>query len=107
MKPKTEEEIIEAEVVEQARTLWGRPYDEYGRPYNKGEGPCHDLPYTYCILCGDGIKRPCVCSVVDGSALCVRHWISRRIKERLAEAREKKKAVVAKIELDVDDFART
>jgi len=99
MKPKTEEEIIEDEVVEQAKRIWGRTY-------NKEEKPWLDLPYTYCTMCGDDyIKRPCVCNVVDGSALCARHWISKRIKERLAEAREKKK-VVATVVLDVDDFAR-
>ena len=96
--PKTEEEIIEEEVVAQAKRIWERPYDKTERPWL-------DLPYTYCTLCDDYIKRPCVCSVVDGSALCARHWIAQRIKERLAEAREKKK-LVAKVVLDVDDFSR-
>lgn len=101
MKPKTEEEIIEDEVIEQAKRIWGRPY-------NKEERPWLDLPYTYCTECyGDDrmLKRQCVCNVVDGTALCAKHWIAHRIKERLALSRERKK-VVAKVVLDVDDFAR-
>lgn len=98
-KPKTEEEIIEDEVVEQAKRIWGGPRCPR-------EEPWRSLPYTYCTMCGDyDIKRPCVCSVVDGTALCARHWIAQRIKERLAESREKKK-LVAKVVLDVDDFSR-
>lgn len=97
MKPKTEEEIIEDEVIEQAKRIWGRPYDEKERPWL-------DLPYTHCTYCDPmDIKKPCVCNVVDGTALCAQHWIEERVKERLALM---PKAPMMTIKLDLEDFAR-
>ena len=96
MKPKTEEEIIEAEVIEQAKRIWGRPYDKRERPWL-------DLPYTHCTSCPpDAMKRPCVCRVVDGTALCSQHWIEERVKERMALMPKP----MMRIKLDLDDFAR-
>ena len=74
-KPKTDDELIEDEVIEQAKRIWGRPYSEKERPYL-------DLPYVHCTECGPyDVKRPCVCSVVEGTALCAQHWIKKRVQE--------------------------
>lgn len=96
IKKKTDEEIVEEEVIEQAKRIWGRPYDAKERPWL-------DLPYTHCTYCDPSdIKKPCVCNVVDGTALCCRHWIEERIKERLALMPKP----VMTIKLDLEDFAR-
>lgn len=61
------------------------------------------LPYCYCTSCRPGeLKRPCVVSVVDGTALCSYHFFEKRKKEleRAAEAARQAK------KLDVEDFAR-
>jgi hypothetical protein len=91
---KTEEEIIEDEAVEQAMRIWGGPRaarEELGL----------QLPYTHCTRCPrDEIKQPCICNVVDGTALCCRHWIE----ERIRLLTEKRTKVVAK--LDLKDFCK-
>lgn len=95
-KRKTDEEIITDDVYEQAKRIWGGPRAARERPWL-------DLPYTHCTSCPpDALKRPCVCNVVDGTALCAEHWIEARIQERLAMM---PKAPVA-LRLDLDDFAR-
>lgn len=91
----TDEETITDEVYEQAKRIWGGPRAAR-------ETPWLDLPYTHCTSCPpDAMKRPCVCNVVDGTALCAEHWIEARIKERLAMT----KAPVV-IRLNLEDFAR-
>lgn len=73
--PKTEDELIEDEVIEQAKRIWGRPYSKKERSYL-------DLPYVYCTECGsNAIKKPCVCNIVEGTALCAQHWIKKRVQE--------------------------
>lgn len=95
IKTKTDEEIIEDEVYEQALRIWGGP--------RGAREPWFQLPYTHCTMCPpDEIKRPCICNVVDGTALCAQHWIEERVKERLALM----KKPVMTIKLDLDDFAR-
>lgn len=90
---QSEEKTIEDEVYEQALRIWGGP--------RGAREPFLQLPYTHCTRCPpDEIKRPCVCNVVDGTALCAQHWIEERIK-LLKEQRTK---VVAK--LDLKDFCR-
>lgn len=75
------------------------------------------LPYVRCTECPpDEIKQRCVCNVVDGTAMCAKHWILKRIDELKAndlKANEPKEPFpVAELKyggltpLDVDDFAR-
>ena len=90
---KTEEKTIEDEVYEQALRIWGGP--------RGARDPWQQLPYTHCTRCPpDEIKRPCVCNVVDGTALCAQHWIE----ERIRLLKEKRTKVVAK--LDLKDFCK-
>lgn len=92
----TDEEIITDEVIEQAKKIWGGPRAAREEPWLQ-------LPYTHCTYCDPmDIKKPCVCNVVDGTALCAQHWIEERVKERLALM----KKPVMTIKLDLDDFAR-
>lgn len=82
--PKTEDELIEDEVIEQAKRIWGRPCRDEYRPFP-------DLPYVHCTECGPyEVKRPCVCDVVEGTALCAKHWIRKRVQE-LKELRQEPK----------------
>jgi hypothetical protein len=72
------------------------------------------LPYVHCSYCPpDQIKQHCVCNVVEGTAMCARHWIERRVRElKAAEFTVKEPFPVAELKgcgltpLDVDDFAR-
>lgn len=59
------------------------------------------LPYVRCTECPpDQIKQRCVCDVMEGTAMCAKHWIEKRVRElKAAEA-------TVKAPLDVDDFAR-
>lgn len=96
---KTEEEIIEDEVYEQALRIWGGP--------RAAREPWWQLPYTYCTMCRDyDFKRPCVCNVVTGEALCCQHWIETRVKERIELLKKQRPPVVQKVNLDVADFSR-
>lgn len=75
-------------------------YTETARVYSSDD--VH-LPYCHCTSCGvDEPKRPCVVSVVDGTALCSYHFFEKRKKEleKKAEAAQQVK------KLDVEDFAR-
>lgn len=72
------------------------------------------LPYVRCTECPpDNIKQRCVCDVKEGTALCARHWIEKRVRElQAAEPTVKEPFPVAELKyggltpLDVDDFAR-
>lgn len=73
------------------------------------------LPYVRCTECPpDEIKQRCICNVMDGTALCAKHWIKKRVKELLEPAMPtvKEPFPVAELKyggltpLDVDDFAR-
>ena len=97
-KRKTDEEIITDEVYEQAKRIWGRPYDKRERPWL-------DLPYTHCTSCPpDAMKRPCVCNVVEGTALCPEHWIEDQVRKRMELLNHKQ--VITRVKLDLDDFSR-
>lgn len=87
---------IEAEAIRLAQDIW-----------NNRE--LH-LPYTYCTECDDGdrmLKRPCVCDMMDMSALCARHWIMRKI-DQMKKERDQQKITIRVVtpKLDVADFAR-
>lgn len=61
------------------------------------------LPYCYCTSCRlDELKRPCVVSAVDRTALCAYHFFEKRKKE-LKKAAEAARQVN---KLDIEDFAR-
>lgn len=72
------------------------------------------LPYVHCTECPpDQIKQRCVCDVMEGTAICARHWIERRVRElKAAEPIVKEPFPVAELKyggltpLDVEDFAR-
>lgn len=75
------------------------------------------LPYVHCTECPpDEIKQRCVCDIMEGTAMCAKHWILKRIDELKAnelKANEPKEPFpVAELKyggltpLDVDDFAR-
>lgn len=72
------------------------------------------LPYVHCSECPpDQIKQRCVCNIMEGTAMCARHWIERRVRElNAAEQIVKEPFPVAELKgcgltpLDVDDFAR-
>ena len=72
------------------------------------------LPYVRCTECPpDRIKQRCVVNIVDGTAICARHWIENRVRElKAAEPTVKEPFPVAELKyggltpLDVDDFAR-
>lgn len=77
------------------------------------------LPYVRCTECPpDEIKQRCVCNVMDGTAMCAKHWIERRVRElkvmelKAGEPIVKGPFPVAELKyggltpLDVDDFAK-
>ena len=72
------------------------------------------LPYVRCTECPpDEIKQRCVCDIMEGTALCAKHWIEKRVRElQAAEPIVKEPFPVAELKyggltpLDVDDFAR-
>lgn len=79
---KTDEEL-EEEAIRQAQKVW------------QGQVV---LPYVHCTECPpDQIKQRCVVNIVDGTAICAKHWIERRLKELKAQNSPK---------LDIDDFAK-
>ena len=90
---------LEEEAIRQAQKVWG------GQVV---------LPLVHCSECPpDKIKRRCVCNVMDGTAICAKHWIERRVRElKDAEPIVKGPFPVAELKyggltpLDVDDFAR-
>lgn len=91
MQQKSEEELIEEEAVQCARAIW--------------DSKQFDLPYTYCTSCpSDALKRPCVCNVVDGTALCPQHWIEEQVRKRMELLKHKQ--VITRVKLDLDDFSR-
>lgn len=72
------------------------------------------LPYVHCTECPpDQIKQRCVCNIMEGTAMCAKHWIEKRVRElQAAEPTVKEPFPVAELKyggltpLDVDDFAR-
>lgn len=79
---KTQEEL-EEEAIRQAQKVWG------GQVV---------LPYVHCTIClPDYFKQRCVVNIVDGTAICAKHWIERRLNELKAQNSPK---------LDTDDFAK-
>ena len=80
---KTEEEL-EEEAIRAAHKAWDNQVM---------------LPFTYCSFCppSEG-KQHCVCCISTGEAICMRHWVMRKL-DKLKEENKPK--------LDTDDFART
>lgn len=79
---KTDEEL-EEEAIRDAQKVWG------GQVV---------LPYVHCTICPpDQIKQRCVVDMIEGTAVCARHWIERRLAELKAQNKPK---------LDTDDFAK-
>lgn len=93
--PKEELEKIENEVLAAAGNAWERP--------GSISVPLH---FTVCSECRmespNPAKSRCVCDVVTGTALCCRHWIRKRIRERVDEWRYNHPAP----KLDLEDFCR-
>lgn len=95
---KTNEEL-EEEAIRQAQKVWG------GQVV---------LPYVHCTECPpDEIKQRCVVNVMEGTAICARHWIEKRVRElQAAEPIVKEPFPVAELKggslipLDTDDFAK-
>lgn len=97
---KTDEEI-EEEAINAARKVWESQIV---------------LPYVHCTECPPTMmKQRCVCNVMDGTAICAKHWILKRIAElkaaELKATEPKEPFPVAELKygglipLDVADFS--